>query len=251
VLAFFRGSYRYPEAVTVVVDQNLAELAAPLGSELRPRWRGRTHMVAAVVAVPAFVFMIYVANGAAARTGAAIYAAGVFAMFAVSSTFHRLVNTVRARRLWQRADHATIFAAIAGTATPLCLLAMPRSWGIPLLCVLWAGAIGGALLKSLAFEWRHAQKLGGLLYIGLGWSGLVALPFLWRNSGAPIAVGVVVGGALYTVGAIGFALERPRLRPAVFGYHEVWHLFTIAAATVHFIAIWAIVTASPHALAST
>jgi hemolysin III len=228
--------------VTVVVDQNLAELAAPLGSELRPRWRGRTHMVAVVVAVPAFVIMISVANGAAARAGAAVYAAGVCAMFAVSTTFHRLVHSVRARTLWQRADHATIFAAIAGTGTPLCLLAMPRSWGIPLLCVLWAGAIGGALLKSLAFEWRHAQKLGGLLYIGLGWSGLVALPFLWRHSGALISIGVLTGGGLYTVGAVGFALERPRLRSAVFGYHEVWHLYTIAAATVHFVAIWAVVT---------
>jgi hemolysin III len=236
------GSYRYPDAVTEVVNRNVAELTAPLGSALRPSWRGRTHLVAAVVAIPAFVVMIWVANGAAARTGAVIYAAGVFAMFAVSTTFHRFVHTLRARTLWQRADHATIFAAIAGTGTPLCLLAMPRSWGIPLLCVLWAGGIGGALLKSLAFEWRHAEKVGGLMYLGLGWSGLVALPFLWRQSGALISVGVLLGGALYTVGAVGFAIERPRLRPTVFGYHEVWHLYTIAAATVHFAAIWPIVT---------
>jgi hemolysin III len=228
--------------VIEVVDKNLAELAAPLGSDLRPLWRGRTHLIAAAVAVPAFVVMIVLANGAAARTGAAIYAAGVCAMFAVSTTFHRLVHSVRARTLWQRADHATIFAAIAGTSTPICLVAMPRSWGIALLCVLWAGAIGGALMKSLAFGWRRAQFVGGLLYIALGWSGLVALPFLWRHSGPLIALGVLLGGALYTVGAIGFALERPRLRPAVFGYHEVWHLYTIAAAAVHFVAIWAIVT---------
>jgi hemolysin III len=228
--------------VIAVVDQNLAELASPLGSELRPLWRGRTHLIAAVVAIPAFVLMISLANGAAARTGAAIYAAGVCGMFAVSTTFHRLVHSLRARTIWQRADHATIYGAIAGTSTPICLVAMPRAWGIPLLCVLWAGAIGGALMKSLAFEWRHAHRVGGMMYIGLGWAGLVALPFLWQRSGVLIAVGVLTGGVLYTVGAIGFALERPRLRPAVFGYHEVWHLFTIAAAAVQFIAIWAMVT---------
>jgi hemolysin III len=225
-----------------VVDRNLAELAAPLGSDLRPSWRGRSHLFAAAVAIPAFVVMIVVANGAAARTGAALYAAGVCAMFAVSTTFHRLVHSVRARTIWQRADHATIYAAIAGTSTPICLVAMPRSWGIPLLCVLWSGAIGGALLKSFAFEWRHAQKVGGLMYIALGWAGLVAMPFLWREFGVVIALGVLLGGVFYTVGAIGFALERPRLRPAVFGYHEVWHLYTIAAASTHFVAIWAIVT---------
>jgi hemolysin III len=224
------------------MDRNYAELAAPLGSELRPSWRGRTHLVTAIIAVPAFVVMICLANGAAARTGTAVYAAGVFAMFAVSTTFHRLVNSVRARTLWQRADHATIYAAIAGTSTPICLVAMPRAWGIPLLCVLWAGAIGGALMKSLAFTWRHADVVGGLMYLGLGWAGLVALPFLWHYSGASVALGVLSGGVLYTVGAICFALERPRLRPSVFGYHEVWHLFTIAAACVQFVAIGAMVT---------
>jgi hemolysin III len=232
----------YRDVVSEVVDRNRAELAAPLGSELRPAWRGRTHLIAVVVAVPAFMVMICLANGAAARTGAALYAAGVCAMFAVSATFHRLVHSVRARAIWQRADHATIYAAIAGTSTPICLVAMPRSWGIPLLCVLWAGAIAGALLKSLAFGWRHADKVGGLMYIGLGWAGLVALPFLWQRWGVLIAIGVLGGGVLYTIGAIGFALERPRLRPAVFGYHEVWHLYPIAAAAVQFVAIWAIVT---------
>lgn len=220
------------------IERNLAELAAPLGSVLRPSWRGRTHLLVCVVAVPAFVAMIYRANGAAARTSACVYAAGVCAMFAVSATFHRFVHSLRARAAWQRADHATIYAAIAGTGTPICLMAMPRSWGIPLLCSMWLGALAGALLKSLAFEWRHAQVVGGVLYLVLGWIGLISLPFLWRHAGWMIAVGVLGGGVLYTLGAVGFALERPRLRPAVFGYHEIWHLFTIAAATIQFVAIW-------------
>jgi hemolysin III len=196
-----------------------------------------------MIALPAFVVMICVARGATARAGAVIYAAGVCAMFAVSATYHRLVHSLRARTLWQRADHATIYAAIAGTSTPICLLAMPRGWGVPLLCTMWVGAISGALIKTLAFDWRHAGLLGGILYLVLGWTGLVALPFLWRYSGAWAATAVLGGGVLYTIGAIGFGLERPRLRPSVFGYHEVWHLFTIAAAALQFLGIWTTVTA--------
>jgi hemolysin III len=228
--------------VSDVIDRNLAELAAPLGSGLRPSWRGRTHLLTVIVAIPAFVVMISMAHHAVARTAAVIYGLGVCAMFAVSATFHRLVHSLRARILWQRADHATIYAAIAGTSTPICLLAMPRAWGIPLLCVVWVGAIGGALLKSLAFGWRRAGLVGGLLYLVLGWAGLVSFPFLWHFAGSWVAITVLAGGVLYTIGAIGFALERPRLRPAVFGYHEVWHLYTIAAACLQFVAIWATIT---------
>lgn len=199
-------------------------------------------MLTAIVALPAFVVLIAVAPGAVARTTAAIYGLGVCAMFAVSATFHRLVHSLRARVLWQRADHATIYAAIAGTSTPICLLAMPRTWGLALLGVIWIGAIAGVLLKTLAFGWRRAELVGGLLYIVLGWSGSVSFPFLWHHSGPRVAISVLVGGVLYTIGAIGFALERPRLRPAVFGYHEVWHLYTIVAACVQFVAIWTTVT---------
>lgn len=233
---------RYVGQVPTAVEENLRELAAPLGSELRPSWRGRTHMLTLAVVAPAFVVLLALAHDARARVGVAVYAAGLCAMFAVSTTFHRWVHTVRARRIWQRADHATIYAAIAGTSTPISLVVMPRPWDIVLLALLWAGAIGGALMKTLAFEWRRANAVGGALYIGLGWAGVAALPFIWRHSGLWTAILMLCGGVLYTVGAIGFARGFPRLRPAVFGYHEVWHLFTIAAATTQFIAIWAVVT---------
>jgi hemolysin III len=225
-----------------VMDSNVRELSAPLGSELRPSWRGRTHMLTLIAAAPAFGVLIWLAHDAVSRVGVVIYAVGLCSMFAVSTTFHRWVHTVRARTLWQRADHATIFAAIAGTSTPICLVAMPRPWGIVLLIGLWTGAAAGALIKVFAFEWRHTAVLGNVLYLGLGWAGLAALPYLWSHSGMWTAICVLGGGVLYTIGAIGFAMSRPRLKPAVFGYHEVWHLYTIAASIAQFVGIWALAT---------
>ena len=221
-------------------ERNLEELAAPLGSALRPVWRGRTHMFAFLGAIPAFVVLIVLARGASATTGAAIYGAGVCAMFGVSATYHRLVHTLRARAAWQRADHATIYAAIAGSCTPICLVAMPSPWGVTMLVLVWVGAAFGMLIKVLA--WRHAEVVGGVLYLVLGWAGMGALPSMWQRNGVWPALCLIAGGVLYTIGAIGFALERPRLRQAVFGYHEVWHLFTIAAATTQLVGIWAVVT---------
>ncbi len=225
---------------TAAAHRNAEELAAPLGTPMRPSWRGRTHLIAFLVAVPVLAVLTVLARGAGATAGVVIYAVGLCAMFGVSATYHRLVHTVRARAAWQRADHATIYAAIAGTSTPVCLLVMPRNIGIPLLVVLWVGAISGAVMKAVA--WRHANVVGGVLYIVLGWAGLAALPSMWRHAGVWPALCLIGGGVLYTVGAVGFALGRPRLKPAVFGYHEVWHLFTIAAATAQMAAIWAVVT---------
>jgi hemolysin III len=212
----------------------------PLGSPTRPSWRGRSHLLALIAIVPAFIVLIVLADGPAATAGVSIYAAGVCAMFAVSTTYHRFVHTLRARRIWQRADHATIYAAIAGTYTPLCLVAMPRTWGIPLLVFIWLGGAVGATIKAV--NWRHARIVGAVLYIGLGWAGLSVVPSMLDRSGLWPVLCLLAGGILYTVGAIGFAKHWPRLRPSVFSYHEVWHLFTVAAATTQLVAIWPVVT---------
>ena len=117
---------------------------------------------------------------------------------------------------------------------------MPRPWGIVLLVCMWVGASLGALLQVLA--WRHAEVVGGILYLVLGWAAIAALPSVWHRYGVWPALCIVMGGLLYTLGAVSFATERPRLRSHAFGYHEVWHLFTIAAAAFQLVGIWAIVT---------
>lgn len=215
-------------------------LDVPLGTPARPLWRGLLHQWALFTTLPLMVLLAAVADGTKARVAVIVYACGLCSMFAASTTYHRWVHTLRARSLWQRADHAMIYAAIAGSFTPVCLLAMPTRWGVSLLAFIWTGAIAGAVLKLAV--WHRARIIGAVLYMGLSWIGVTAVPFLWQRYGALPVVLLLAGGLAYTVGAIGFARQWPRLSPAVFSYHEVWHVFTIVAAALQWAAVWTIAT---------
>jgi hemolysin III len=216
------------------------ELDVPLGSATRPSWRGRLHLIGLAAAVPLTVLLAIAASGGRARGGVIVYAVGLCSMLAVSVTYHRWVHTVRARAAWRRADHATIYAAIGGTFTPLCLLAFGTVWRVVLLAVVWAAAVVGAIIKAV--DWRHAHHVGVVLYLGIGWAGVLLFPAVWSRSGLLPVLLLAVGGLLYTVGAIGFGRRWPPLGPNVFSYHEVWHAFTIGAAGAHLAAIWIVAT---------
>lgn len=212
----------------------------PLGCEARPSWRGRVHLIGLCAAVPALTLLIVSADGARARVGVSIYAAGVCAMLTASTTYHRWVNDFRTRARWRRVDHAMIFAAMGGSATPIVLIVMPHGWGICLLSVVWAVAAAGAIVKL--GHWRHGNTVGNALIAVVSSLGAFALPALWVRGGVAPAILYVVSGGLYVFGARWFSKTWPRLRPGVFSYHEVWHVFTIAAAATHFAAVWLIST---------
>jgi len=212
----------------------------PLGCDGRPTWRGRVHMFGLFAAIPALAALIVFADGPRATVGASVYAAGLCAMFAASTTYHRWVHDFRSRAAWRRTDHAMIFAAIAGSTTPILLIVMPSGWGIGLLAVVWTVSVVGAVFKF--GHWRRGDAVGTALYAGVSTLAALALPALWVRGGVMPALLYVVAGALYIVGARWFAKTWPRLRPSVFSYHEVWHVFTVAAAATHFAAVWAIST---------
>jgi hemolysin III len=186
--------------------------------------------------VPALTLLIVFAHGARARVGVSIYAAGLCAMFIASTTYHRWVHGLRARASWRRVDHAMIFAAIAGSSTPIVLVMLPSGWGIALLAVLWSIAIAGAVLKL--GHWPRGDVTGSWLYSVVSLLAAVALPALWVHGGVAPAVLYLVSGVLYIFGAQWFSRMWPRLSPSVFSYHEVWHVFTVAAATAHFLVVW-------------
>ena len=217
-----------------------AALDVPLGSASRPSWRGRIHLIALVCAVPMLVVLAIAASGARARAGVIVYGIGLCSMLGVSTTYHRWVHTISARAAWRRADHATIFAAIAGTSTAVVLTSLPKFFAITMLVFVWSVAAAGAALKVISFE--RANRAGAVMYIGLGWSGLVLVPAVWQHSGV-VATGLLLGGGLlYTVGAAGFRRQWPTLRPSTFSYHEIWHSFTVAAAGLHFAAVYTLAT---------
>jgi hemolysin III len=201
----------------------------------RPTWRGRLHTVALVAAVPGGVFLILRASHAAAIVAAAIYTGSLLATFGTSAAYHRLAHGERARRIMQRLDHSAIFVLIAGTYVPVCLLALPLAWGIPLLCVVSTGAVAGFAMKQFGVD--RFRLLEVALYPVLGWAALAAAPALVRHlSGAELAL-LVAGGVLYTAGIPVLVRKRPDPWPRTFGYHEIWHACTVAAGACHFAAV--------------
>jgi hemolysin III len=135
----------------------------------------------------------------------------------------------------RRLDHAMIFLLIAGTYTPVGLLVLQGTLGTVVLAVVWGGAIAGIVLE---LAWAGAPRwLGGTVYLALGWVALVAMPQLFVRLGVPGGMLIVAGGLVYSAGAAVYALRRPDPVPAVFGYHEVFHLLVIAGVAAHFLAI--------------
>ena len=152
-------------------------LDEPLGTVGRPSWRGRLHLIALLSVIPLLVVLATEADGARARAAVVIYAIGLCTMLAVSTTHHRWVHTIRARAAWRRADHAAIFAAIAGTFAAVALISLGTGPAIAALVLMWGAAVASAAVKIVWFD--RAHLFGGVMYISLGWAGLAIAPAIW------------------------------------------------------------------------
>ena len=206
----------------------------------RPAWRGVLHSWAFFLAIPAGTLLIVFANGAAARTAASIYTGTLLLVFGTSASYHRLARSYRARHIMQRLDHGMIYLLIAGTYAPICLVALPARWGIPLFASIGAIGLLGMVIKLAAIQ--RLQWLAYALYPIMGWAAVVATPAL-RSSMSSLQIALVIGGGLaYTIGFPVLLLKRPDPWPRVFGYHEVWHGFTVLAAVLHFGAVALVVS---------
>lgn len=205
----------------------------------RPVWRGRMHTWAFAAAIPSGAFLLLSASNALAKVAAAIYAVTLVLLFGTSAAYHRLTRSERSRSVMQRLDHSMIYVLIAGTYTPLCLVVLPPSWGLPFLGFIVMVATVGIVLKLVAFDrWRW---LSYALYPLMGWASLIVAPALLHQLSGPQVALVVGGGVAYTAGLPVLITKRPNPWPEMFGYHEVWHVFTIVAAALHFVAIQGVI----------
>ena len=196
----------------------------------RPRWRGRIHAVAVAVTLPAGIILTLVTPSGLPRVAVFVYVASLLALFSTSASYHLFTRTQRSQRTMRQLDHAMVYVLIAGTYTPVCLLALPRNVGIAFLIGIWCAAFFGIALK---ITWR-AHKLSGAMYLIIGWAALIILPWAYHRAGFASLFLFALGGIVFTVGAVLFYLQRPQLRPLVFGYHEVWHVFTVVAVALQF-----------------
>src|SRR5580704_17096155 len=202
---------------------------------VKPRLRGVSHQYAFFVSLFCGVGLILAASDGRARVAASIYAAAVSGLLGTSALYRRVTWRPRARRWMRRLDHSMIFVLIAGTYTPVALLALKGSLASTVLIVLWAGAIGGAIFKLL---WIDAPKwLFAAVYVALGLVTAAVFGELPSAIGWLGAGGLATGGLLYLVGAVVYASGRPNPWPKVFGYHEVFHTLVIAAAAVQYAVI--------------
>jgi hemolysin III len=198
----------------------------------RPLLRGMFHLPAAVAAIAGLVLLVLLADSARAYVGAAIFGASLILVYTTSTAYHRIPWSPRLRGIARRLDHAMIFILIAGTYTPLGLLVLNTAWWISMLSVVW-GLAGAGIIMKLA--WPGAPRwLSVLIYATIGWLALITAPQLVSLlTAGPLAL-LLLGGLLYTLGGVVYAVGRPNPYPRVFGYHEVFHVLVIAGSVVHF-----------------
>lgn len=205
----------------------------------KPRLRGRLHQLAFWISIPAGITLIGVARGVEAHVAAAIFAVSLSALYGVSAAYHRGRWSLVAQRRMRRLDHSMIFVLIAGSYTPITLLALRPAWGITLLALVWSGAVIGVIVTVTRLErWR---RVGFVMYLVLGWLAVVATPELVDSLDTLQLTLLATGGLLYTVGAVVLARHRPDPVPHVFGYHEVWHAMGVIAGGCHYALIFLLV----------
>ncbi|MDX6507436.1 MAG: hemolysin [Gaiellaceae bacterium] len=201
---------------------------------MKPKLRGVFHELAFYVAAVVGVVLVLTAEPGRGRLAAAIFAAGVAACFGASAVYHRPTWRPRARAWLARLDHAGIYLLIAGSYAPFGLIVMSKGWAIPILAIVWGGALAAILLKLF---WVTAPKrLSAAIGLSLGWVAAAAFSQLLKLPAVALAL-VVAGGVLYSVGAIVYARRRPNPYPQVFGYHELFHVLTVAAAACQYVAV--------------
>lgn len=202
---------------------------------VRPVLRGWSHVIAFAVTLIAGPLLVSHAPSVGVGFALGVYVLSLAALFGVSAMLHRGRWSARARQRMRRADHTTIFVAIAGTYTAVAALALNGWPMILVLCMVWLGGAAGVAMRQ---AWLNAPKwVVAIPYVVVGWSAIAVMPQLLHGLGG-VGFGLLVaGGASYTAGALVYALRAPDPSPRVFGYHEVFHLLTIAGATLHFIVI--------------
>lgn len=216
----------------MAVDDQIKDAYAAV----KPRLRGWLHVGIFPVVVVAGVVFVIVAPTTAARISGTVYTITAALLFGVSALYHRGHWSPRVRAVLRRFDHANIFLIIAGTYTPFTILVLDSQDARILLSLVWIGAISGVLFRVF---WLGAPRwLYVPIYLGLGWAATFWLPSFGSRGGAAVLTLIIIGGLLYSAGAVVYGLKRPDPSPRWFGYHEVFHACTLAGFVTHHVGVW-------------
>jgi len=227
------------------VSDTMEHRVADLAAALKPRLRGVLHQAAFAISLITGTALVCLAEGGRARTAATVYAVSVALLFGTSAAYHRGPWTGRSREVMKRLDHSMIFILIAGTYTPFALLLLEGTARWVVFGLVWGGALAGVVLRNSIR--RPARWLFVGIYMLLGWTALGVLPQLADAGGMRVVVLLLVGGLFYSLGAIVYAMKRPNPSPRWFGFHEVFHAFTLLAFATHYLAVSFATYGSAHA----
>lgn len=229
------------DVVRTRLDQ-LADSVADTVAEVKPKLRGWLHLGIAPLTAAAGIVLIVLSPDAVTRTGSALFTGTALILFTVSAIYHRGTWSPRTWAFLRRFDHSNIFLLIAGSYTPFSLILLEGTQRTVLLSVVWTGAVLGVLFRVF---WTGAPRwLYTPIYIALGWAAVFFLPAFARGAadlgvgvGTAVMVLLAVGGGLYTVGGVVYGFKRPNPWPQWFGFHEVFHTFTILAFVTHYVGV--------------
>ena len=203
---------------------------------LQPRFRGVMHHIMFFVSLVACVPLIFKSTNSVEITSTIVYSIGLLSMFGFSALYHRRRSTIKVKKFLRKLDHSGIFLMIAGTFTPICLLALPVESGIKLLTIIWVVAFIG-ILQSVFFGNIH-RILRASIYLVAGYVALPFISIIFMSLSMSKIILVIAGSIIYSVGAFAYGFKFPKLNPDVFGFHEVFHLLVVIAAIMHFIVIY-------------
>lgn len=213
--------------------------------DVKPTWRGWIHAGTFPVAIVLGITLIVLGDGVAAKVSSAVFILCSLLLFGVSALYHRFNWSEKTRRMLKRLDHANIFLLIAGSYTPITVLALPESKAVVLLWLVWGGALLGIGFRVFwigAPRWLYVP-----LYVALGWAAVMFIVDFFTANAVMMTL-ILVGGLFYTAGAVIYGLKRPNPFPGRFGFHEIFHTLTLLAFLCHWTAIF-LVAVNPPVLA--
>ena len=220
---------------TAGVTERIGDQVRETISEVKPKLRGWIHAATAPLALAAGIVLVVLSPNAPTKVGSSVFAASALVLFTVSGIYHRGTWGPRAWRFLRRFDHANIFLLIAGSYTPFTLLLLHGTDRVVLLSVVWSGAIAGVLFRVF---WSDAPRwLYTPIYVALGWAAVFYLGDFVHSASTSVWVLMAVGGGLYTLGGLVYGVRRPNPFPRWFGFHEVFHVLTIAAFVTHYVGV--------------
>jgi len=222
-----------------ILDDELEHAPA----ETKPTWRGWIHAGTFPVAIALGVILIVLADGAAAKASSSIFVASSLLLFGTSALYHRINWSPKVKAIFKRIDHANIFVLIAGSYTPITVLALPHDKSVLLLWLVWSGAGLGILFRVFwvgAPRWLYVP-----LYLVLGYAALIFIADFFAANGAMMTL-ILVGGLCYSVGAAAYGFKRPNPIPGVFGFHEIFHTLTLVAFLCHWTGILLVAVNPPY-----